>query len=103
MEPVIPAAQESRDAGGRPAAGHFPLRGQAKVTKGKAAPGSPRLRVPCVTRQARRLRISLASMRRHMDDKARAQTSPRRKLLARLRYSAALKGSPRSRSGVIWD
>src|SRR3954470_7865143 len=37
---------------------------------------SLRLRVPCVTRQARRLRISLASMRRHLDDKARAQTSP---------------------------
>ena len=27
-------------AGGRPGAGYFPLRGQAKVTKGKAAPVS---------------------------------------------------------------
>src|SRR5689334_12372028 len=30
LEPVIPALQSFRFAGGRPAAGHFPLRGQAK-------------------------------------------------------------------------
>ena len=61
IDPVIPAYAGIRVAGGRPAAGLLFLRGQSKVTKEKAAPGSPRLRVPCVTRRVRGLWNSLRS------------------------------------------
>jgi hypothetical protein len=52
-----------KTAGGSPAASHFFLRRQEKVTKKKATPVYRRRAVPCVARLVRRLRNSRYALR----------------------------------------
>jgi hypothetical protein len=89
-------------AGGSPAAGHFLLCGQKKVTKENAALPSRPFGVPCVARAAGRLRNSRTCSiygywvgREFVVMLARPARShsPRRLPPAALRYSAAHKGS----------
>ena len=89
---------ESRVAGGRPAAGYFRLRGQKKVAKEKAAPGSPPLAwCPCAARQARRLWNSLSNLIEHIE-RADSSDSPRRIPLPCLRLLGVSQGVPRAGS-----
>ena len=70
--------------GGSPTAGYLLLLRQKKVTQEKATPFRRPFGVPCVARQAGRLRNSAL----------RASDSPRRLPPARLCYSAVERGNP---------
>ena len=92
---------ESRVAGGRPAAGYFRLRGQKKVAKEKAAPGSPPLAwCPCAARQARRLWNSLSNLNEHIE-RADSSDSPRRQPLPCLRLLGVSQGVLKASSVAV--
>jgi hypothetical protein len=57
---------KTKTAGGSPAASHFLLRRQKKVTQEKATPVCRRCAVPCVARLVRRLRNSHDPLRGHV-------------------------------------
>jgi hypothetical protein len=86
-------------AGGSPAASHFFLRRQEKVTKKKATPVCRRCAVPCVARLVRRLRNSHDPLRVHVLKQSSPKSPDQPALLGGAQGEEKRKSKPKIQVG----